>query len=249
MTTKDRNDITPDNSVDFVEQKLRDIFDVVPVSIQPLKGHVDQNFLVEIDNAKFVFKLKEMKEGIFIEEFKSQIRFMMFLNGNGFVTPTIIPTLNGQMYHQEGGIIHADFHDSNIILLSQPRHKDPKGKYGIIDYGETIASLFLFDVAITVSYFMMISTLDDFIERGACVLAGYLSKRSMSTGEKKAFFVCVCAAYCRELVLCNKDFHVQGRQNEYLMTSMATGWPQLKKLRTHPEEFHAVFEKVLDIGE
>lgn len=148
------------------------------------------------------------------------------------------------------GIIHCDFHDSNIILLpaSTPQHFIHK--FGIIDFGDCVNSFYAFDLAISVAYFMMICTKGDFVQSGSHVMAGYLSQRSLTGMEQKAIYLMVCAAYCRELILCTKDHKDQGSTNEYLLTSMQNGWPQLRHLwyETKASGFYDCCNKVLSLN-
>ena len=70
----------------------------------------------------------------------------------------------------------------------------------------------------------------DFILAGGHLLAGYLSVHELSETERKALYVLVCCAYCRELVMCQHEFVKQARSNYYLLTSLASGWRQLGTL-------------------
>lgn len=150
------------------------------------------------------------------------------------------------------GVIHGDFHDENILLLKKNHKKttsvekdniesdhviltDPeriKAKYAVIDFGDVSHSPFMFDLAIAASYFMMCDPRPNFMRNVAHFLCGYFTSYKPTVLELRSLFSSICAAYCRETVLCKYTYIEQCRSNEYILTAVDTGWKQLKELWT-----------------
>jgi hydroxylysine kinase len=84
----------------------------------------------------------------------------------------------------EKSIIHGDFNEQNILV-----EKAENGSYfvsGVIDFGDTQYSCFLFEVAISLTYMMFCS---EKVENGGYFLDGYEKFRQIPEHEKKVLRV------------------------------------------------------------
>ena len=107
---------------------------------------------------------------------------------------------------------------------------ESKTLYGLLDFSDMYYSCCLYDLAVAVAFAMIGDDGCDFVFSGAHVIAGYASRCPLTPAEKRALFSCVCAAYCMELVLCQRNDQAQKGQNTYLQSSFRTGWQQLAQL-------------------
>ena len=70
----------------------------------------------------------------------------------------------------------------------------------------------------------------DFISAGGQFLKGYIRTHAVTHQEWEVLYLTVCAAYVRELVVGEFDFKEQGGTNDYVITSVSSGWSQLEVL-------------------
>lgn len=85
------------------------------------------------------------------------------------------------------GIIHGDFNEQNILV--GPVSPDRPSEYkitGVIDFGDTCHSCYMFELAITMAY-MILQSGD--ISTGGLVMAGYSMVRTIPEHEKKVLKV------------------------------------------------------------
>ena len=149
-------------------------------------------------------------------------------------------------------MIHGDLHDENILLLSdkssdycssgvsssrghQGHENYVKNIFGLIDFEDLHQSYCVVDIATVLSYFMIASKCDNFLEVSEYILSGYLNKVSLADYEWKVLYSLVCGRYIQELVLCEVEVRTQG-SNEYLKTCFKDGWPQIEYLLSMGEE-------------
>lgn len=78
------------------------------------------------------------------------------------------------------GLIHGDFNEHNILVTKSEITKQYYVS-GILDFGDSSYSHYLFEVAIAMTYMMLISKN---LKAGGLVLAGYESVRPMPKEEK-----------------------------------------------------------------
>lgn len=83
------------------------------------------------------------------------------------------------------GIIHGDFNEQNILVGPTGRPDEYKIT-GVIDFGDTCYSSYLFELAITIAY-MILQSGD--IATGGLVMAGYSMVRTIPEHEKKVLKV------------------------------------------------------------
>lgn len=84
----------------------------------------------------------------------------------------VVPTL-------DSGAIHGDFNEQNIIV-EQDAETQEWHVSGVIDFGDSQAACYLFELAIGMTY-MIVEAVD--VDVGGYVLAGYKSTRSVSDAE------------------------------------------------------------------
>lgn len=140
------------------------------------------------------------------------------------------------------GVIHGDFNDDNIIILRNfeqslsEQQEKPNGQSvekdvsisGIVDFGDTLFSCLVFDIAIALS-FMVITDVPDIMEAARLFLKGYTSKRKLLQPEKDVLFTSVIARLAQNIVLALKDYR-SDPSNSYLLASMDDYPVALKKL-------------------
>lgn len=81
--------------------------------------------------------------------------------------------------HFEKGLIHGDFNEQNIIVSKKPNANDYVIS-GVIDFGDTSISCKVFELAIGMTYMML---LNQQIENGGYFLAGYKMVRNVPEHE------------------------------------------------------------------
>ncbi|XP_055682174.1 hydroxylysine kinase [Lutzomyia longipalpis] len=125
------------------------------------------------------------------------------------------------------GVIHGDFNEHNF-LVNKCTSTDQKEYVisGILDFGDTCYSLYIFELAIAMAY-MMLQTGQ--LETGGYFLAGYESIRLVPQHEFDVLRVCVAARLCQSLVL-GIYTHTLDPENEYLLSSQKNGWELLQML-------------------
>lgn len=114
---------------------------------------------------EFVYVLKDEEKQMLIEEVIAAFK------------KEVLP----QLETFERGLIHGDFNEHNILVT---RNEITKQHYvsGILDFGDTSYSHYLFEVAIAMTYMMLTSKN---LKAGGLLLAGYESVRLMAKEEKK----------------------------------------------------------------
>ncbi|CAG2055618.1 unnamed protein product [Timema podura] len=127
------------------------------------------------------------------------------------------------------GLIHGDFNEQNI-LVSSTGEDDPWQITAILDFGDTHISCYLFELAITLCYMMLLTCEGmDPLDVGAHVLAGYSTVRVVPVTELQSLKTCICARLCQSLVM-GEYSYLQDPGNDYLLTTAKTGWGLLQTL-------------------
>lgn len=90
----------------------------------------------------------------------------------------------------DSGIIHGDFNEHNIIV-AKADHSNEYRVTGIIDFGDTSHSPYIFELAVTIAYMILQS---DDLETAGYIIAGYEMVRPISQKERKALKVSVRSA-------------------------------------------------------
>lgn len=87
----------------------------------------------------------------------------------------------------QSGLIHNDFNESNILVRKgfQPK-PDEYRVYGILDFGDTCFSRYVFEISIAMTYILLQS---ENIESGGLFIAGYEEVRLIPAHEKEVLRV------------------------------------------------------------
>jgi len=129
------------------------------------------------------------------------------------------------------GIIHGDFNEQNILVTETAKGNEFKVS-GVIDFGDTSLSYYVFELAIAMAY-MMIESKE--LSTGGLVIAGYGMIRNIPENERKVLKVCVAARLCQSLVL-GAYSHSLDPENSYLLLTQEAGWDLLRRLWAEPDK-------------
>lgn len=117
----------------------------------------------------------EMSKFVYaVEDVTKQVQVQEVLNA---FENEIVPNLSKYVK----GIIHGDFNEQNIVV-SKSDLSDAYKVTGVIDFGDTSLSYYVFELAIVMTY-MMLQTGE--LETGGYVIAGYQEARHIPENEKK----------------------------------------------------------------
>lgn len=84
------------------------------------------------------------------------------------------------------GVIHGDFNESNIVVTKPTPDSDEFRVTGVIDFGDTCYSLYVFELAITIAYMLLQSSE---LATAGYVIAGYQEIRIIPENERKVLKV------------------------------------------------------------
>lgn len=129
------------------------------------KDHTSIWQLERLDKLEqFVYALKDEEKQMLIEDVLAEFKAKVLPNLDQF----------------QKGLIHGDFNENNILVT---RSEITKQHYvsGILDFGDTSQSYYLFEVAISMTY-MILSSKN--LKAGGILLAGYETVRPMPKEEK-----------------------------------------------------------------
>ncbi|KAL0810682.1 hypothetical protein ABMA28_010012 [Loxostege sticticalis] len=128
----------------------------------------------------------------------------------------------------EKGVIHGDVNEMNILVSPKPGSQSDYRITGILDFGDIQYSYYVFELAITMTYVMLI-TGDP--RSGGLVLAGYTVNRLLPDHEYRLLKTLICSRLVQSLILGAYTLE-QDPQNTYVTsTEKAKGWELLKKIR------------------
>ncbi|XP_047036807.1 hydroxylysine kinase [Helicoverpa zea] len=165
----------------------------------------------ELDKFKYVIKDAEkldLAEEV-IEEFKY----------------AVVPRLD----ELEKGVIHGDVNEMNILVGLKPGGSKTDYRItGIIDFGDIQYSYYVFELAITMTYMMLI-TGDPRV--GGYVLAGYTVNRRLPDEEYRLLKTLVSARLVQSLILGAYTLEQDPNNTYVTSTEKAKGWEILKKIR------------------
>lgn len=132
----------------------------------------------------------------------------------------------------ERGVIYGDFNEHNIIVNRKEDNSKEYDIAGIIDFGDVCHSLYVFELAIAMTY-MMLESAD--LDTGGLVLAGYAMLRMIPQHEKEVLRVAIAARLCQSLVLGLYTSTVD-ESNQYILSSQTRGWSLLEALWTEKDK-------------
>lgn len=141
------------------------------------------------------------------------------------------------------GVIYGDFNEHNIIVSRKDEHAKEYEISGIIDFGDSCYSLYVFELAIAMAY-MMLESND--LDTGGLVMAGYSMLRVIPQHEKDVLRVAIAARLCQSLVLGLYTSTVD-ESNQYILSTQARGWKILEALWAEKDkDILERWEKVAD---
>ncbi len=127
------------------------------------------------------------------------------------------------------GIIHGDMNGLNIVVAKQ------NGTYrtsGIIDFGDSVHSCYVFELAIMLAYAMVQNA--NPLQLSCPMLSGYLQAFPMSEEELDCLYYCVLARLCQSAMIGEHKFK-QEPWNSYLLTTPAKAWRVMREILAVPK--------------
>ncbi|XP_025114447.1 hydroxylysine kinase-like [Pomacea canaliculata] len=152
----------------------------------------------------------------------------------------VISAFNVQVLQQEArfqsGIIHSDFNDYNILVRTTRELPSETHVCGLLDFGDSTKSLYVFEVAIAMAY-MILKTPEgcNCDEMAGHVLAGYLSQVQLTKAEVDILPLVICARFSQSLILGYHMFSLDP-SNQYTLVHARKVWPHLLHLWQRPVE-------------
>lgn len=163
------------------------------------------------------------------------------------------------------GQIHGDMNLLNILAQEKPSStvsttsttgsnslsvtEDKDRDYilcGIIDFADATHSFPVFDLAMMIMYLMIECKLDNPLEVGRHVLAGYLTEFDLKQVEKEALPLLVCGRLVQSLVI-GRYTYWQNPTNIYPLDTEKRGWPLLFRLWKHSmKELYDFWTQITD---
>ncbi|CAD5115365.1 DgyrCDS4344 [Dimorphilus gyrociliatus] len=134
------------------------------------------------------------------------------------------------------GVIHGDTNEQNILINNLT---DDADIVGLIDFGDCCFSYVVFDLAITIMYFMVETKSVAPLDVGGHILAGYLEENSQSSRkinkvEWNALKSCVAGRFCQSLVMGAYTYELT--KDSYVQVTASKGWDRFIELWTTPAE-------------
>ncbi|XP_033121876.1 hydroxylysine kinase-like [Anneissia japonica] len=127
------------------------------------------------------------------------------------------------------GIIHGDFRPENIIIDYTDKSS---ALFGVIDFGDTIRSYVLFDVAIAIAHSMLHDT-ENCLNVASLILGGYTSISPLPTWELRLLLTCVQARLIQVLVFCwNRYLELPENADYMLDAERKGGWELVETLQS-----------------
>ncbi|CAH1796023.1 unnamed protein product [Owenia fusiformis] len=124
----------------------------------------------------------------------------------------------------DGQVIkHAQFDVSESANDNTNTNDEQYVATGVIDFGDSFRSYFIFEVAIAICYLMIEVTLIDPVDVAGHFLAGYFTHMDLSARELDLLYICIHRAFAQEFVLGSLKY-IDDPTNHYLVTSQRNGW-------------------------
>ncbi|XP_021366932.1 hydroxylysine kinase-like isoform X2 [Mizuhopecten yessoensis] len=134
----------------------------------------------------------------------------------------------------KSGTLHADVNDYNILVSETPTNGD-HDVMGILDFGDSVYSCYVFEIAIIMCYVILGSDVIDPIDAGGHTLAGYLSEFPLGRDDLKVLKQCVCARFAQSLVMGAYSAENDPENAEYVLSTAQKGWATLTNLWNTPQ--------------
>lgn len=135
-------------------------------------------------------------------------------------------------------IIHSDLNDNNVIVEGETIK-------GIIDFGDSVYSPLIFEVAIAVTYIMLSNEKEPF-EKAKAFLQGYHSVVPLTKEEIELLYILIPSRLC--VSVCNSaKKKAEGEDTAYILVSEKPAWTLLHKwVAINPIWIHNFFFQALD---
>ncbi|GFR97977.1 hydroxylysine kinase [Elysia marginata] len=167
------------------------------------------------------------------------------------------------------GLIHGDLNECNILVEkhstcnssksfrtnqeqqnvennNESKVSGPDDGYGlcsIIDFGDSVYSPYVFEVAIAITYVMLNKHGIPPLEGAHYVLKGYLEHIKLTDLELKYLRIFICARLTQSLIMGNIA-HSKDPENEYILIHVKRIWPVLENLwrKSNNEVFNEIIK-------
>lgn len=116
------------------------------------------------------------------------------------------------------GVIHGDMNGQNIILCRAKEHYEIAG---LIDFGDTVRTSYLFELAILISYVMM--KRHSPVAFVAPIIRGYLDSFPLARNELLCLYYAVLALLCTAAVKGGYNMTLQP-DNEHIQRHIDSAW-------------------------
>ncbi|XP_071965125.1 hydroxylysine kinase-like [Antedon mediterranea] len=130
------------------------------------------------------------------------------------------------------GIIHGDLNELNILVTPSnvPTSQQRYMLSGVIDFGDTTVSPYIFDVSISLAY-MMLTDIEESSIPSICkwFLSGYGSVSKIPDFEVNMVVTMMCARLVQSLLM-GLYYHSMDPTNTYILCSQKRGWQALKNV-------------------
>lgn len=124
------------------------------------------------------------------------------------------------------GIIHGDFNGMNVLLSRSGPGYDITG---CIDFGDSIFSCNIFDLAITLAY-AMLQKEDDPLNYSGPIVPGYLTAFPLAEAELKCLYYCVLGRMVQSAVTGEAQYKKQPWNSYLLVTHAARFWKVIREI-------------------
>ncbi|KAG9511154.1 SHC-transforming protein 2, partial [Fragariocoptes setiger] len=125
-------------------------------------------------------------------------------------------------------VIHGDLNEQNII-------KCDNGTICFIDFNDINYGPAVFDIALMITYMMLIRPEALRLSTANLLLRGYAKHRTLERQDYDILPICIKARLCQSLVL-GRYAHSKDPQNSYVLTTARNGWSALKSLSSISDE-------------
>ena len=162
--------------------------------------------------------LKKYIPHVEVEKKREMVRTVMAAYEANVLPRLVLPSM-------KKGIIHGDVNGLNIIVQKVGEEYEMAG---LIDFGDTICSYYLFELAIMLVY-GMVERENNHIEIVAPMCHGFRDAFPLSGDELHCVYYSVLARFCVSAVMGEYRFSLEP-WNTYLLTTPAKAWKLLDLL-------------------
>ncbi|XP_068624119.1 hydroxylysine kinase [Battus philenor] len=178
-----------------------------------------------LDGREHIWMLSKVPE---LEKFKYVIKDAEKLDLAEEVIEEFKYAVLPQLGELERGVIHGDVNEMNVIVGREPGASESELRVmGVIDFGDVQRSCLVFELAIAMTYAMLLEG----PRAGGPLLAGYSVARRLPDHEYRLLKTLISARLVQSLIL-GAYTAEQDPGNTYVTsTEKANGWELLRKIR------------------